>query len=1171
MQLIPLHVHTNMSLLDSAIKVEDYIKWAVDNKLESIAITDHGSLSNSIQFYKNCIKNGLKPIIGIEMYQTNNYEEKVRDNFHVILLAKNKTGWLNLIKLHNLSYDNFHYKPRITFEDLKKYSDGIICCSACLGGIIPRAIGDKDINKAIEYILEYKKIYGDDFYIELQDHNIDIQKPINKVLIQLAKKTDTKLIATNDSHYIQKDDAYAHQILLCKQTQAKISDERKMSFNTSEFYLKTNEEMRSQLSYLGNDIFEECIKNSNEISDKVEWYDILQHEYNYPVFGTKEESLGKLTKLAKEGFIKRFTGKDIDKKVYLDRLKYEIQSIYNIGFVDYFLVLHDLYEFCDRENIYTGFGRGSGPASLVLYCLNVSHLDPIRYNLLFERFINPERVSAPDYDIDVDDTDRQKVVRYIEEKYGKDKVCNIATYGNLTSVSAFKAVSSVLEMPFLEANNISKNLIETSLSLSENIEKNDKLNTMYNTNPLMREIMDNAIKLEGGKEKRGIHAAGIVISNQPLENLTPIIKTEDANKNKVSLSCFEMKEIDGDLFLLKLDVLGLKNLSIVKETIRRTGEDIKFKELEFNDEKTFKEIQSGETLGVFQLESDIMKRLCRDICPKTLEDISVINAGARPGALESGLTESFINRRKGLEKVDYVVDGMEEYLKDTLGLPIFQENIMQLSRVMAGYSLPDADELRKIIGKKLLDKLPKERAKFIDGSIKNGHTKEKAEEVFNMIEKFGRYGFNLAHSAVYSALSYVTAYLKANYTVEYMTALLNANCDNNEKLSKYIDESYRLGIDIRTPDINKSNLLFEHDKENKAIIFGFNGIKGMGDSAINSLTAERKNGAFKSFIDIIERMPSINKKTLECLIKSGALNSIEQSPYKFLPLLDFFAKVKAKADYKKGNISLYKGAVQALAMTALNDNKNYQTLEKEYKGIKSTDKDARSVVKNKMQSMIDEECVKYENIEYMPDTITIKNDETELLGFPISVNPKKALIQFKDNIKYISIKDMKETKDYSDNFVIMATLKNISKTKNGSYFAIFSDESAEITTFISADNYEANQAKLITGSIFRIYCQLGKSYKPEKYDDNLKITHIRYFNIGLTGSLIKLKCNLDNQRLSEFLTKIRDRVILYEEDINYRLEIQNNDKIIKTNIDFWVPDLESISELMIEYNVMMGE
>lgn len=1172
-ELIPLHTHSCYSLLDALIKIEDYVNWGKDNNMPALAITDHSSLSGTIKFYKECHKQEIKPILGMEAYMTVNLEEQERDNYHLVLLAKNKTGWLNLIKLHNQSYYNFYYKPRITFEDLEKYSEGLIALSACLGGLIPKTIMQQDTVKLDKYIKRFKNIFGEDFYLELQDHNLEQQRPVNQILIQLSRAYNIKLIATNDAHYVNSDDSYAHQVLLCKQTHKKISDIGKMNFGSDEFYLKNTSEMRTALNYLGEDIFQEILASSEEINSKIENYDILQHEYNYPTFGNKQDSLMKLSQLAQEGFRKRFTGKPIDLQKYIERLRYELETIYNIGFTDYFLVLSDLYKFCEEADVATGFGRGSGAGSLVLYCLGVTHLDPIEHKLLFERFINPERISAPDVDCDVEDVKRGKVIEYLENTYSKEKVCNIATYGALTSVSSFKAVASVLEMPFVEANRISKDLLDTSLSLQENMDNSEELQKLYKTDSLFAQIFDVAKKLEGGIDKRGVHACGMVISNQPLENLTPIMYIEGTDGEMINCSSFEMTEIDGDLKLLKLDILGLKNLSIIKDAINRMNKsDFDFKKLEFNDPKTFDLITKGDTLGVFQLESDIMKHLCREIKPRTLADLSVINAGARPGALESGLTQSFIDRRKGIEKIDYVVAGMEKYLEDTLGLFIYQENLMQLSQVMAGYTMPEADGLRKIVGKKLIDKLPKEREHFVQGSIKNGHSEQKANEVFDMIEKFGRYGFNASHSFAYSAISYTTAYLKANYPLEYMTALLNANSDNLDKLNPYIDECYRLGINVLPPSVNKSSNLFEHDSECNAIRFGFAGIKGVGASSIAPIIAERENGDFKSLEDLLNRMPSINKTVVENLIKCGAFNEIEENPYKYLPILEFSSKAKAKSDYKKGNIDYYNCLIRCYVENILKDNHDVKKLNEQIKAIKGTkkeDKDLKNNLKQKIESFVVYciEAFKNNYGEKTPAQI-IKQNELDILGFPISCNPKKEIIALSEYIDNTSLFDIKNSKDYDTMFGFIGRVKSVKRTRNGSYFAILTDDSEEITTFMKKETYNQLEDKLLQPSnYFRIVGMLNRSSNPDKYEDNFKLESIRYFNTTVDSEII-LKTDLDYQKLPEVLTKIKNNAMINLEDINYRLNIVCGDKKYTTKIDYWVEDLKSISEYMIQYGMV---
>ena len=1173
MNLIPLHTHSVYSILDGMIKIKDYISWGKENNMQALALTDHGVMGGTIKFFEECNKNDIKPILGEEFYMTfdsPSQEIKTKDNYHLILLAKNKQGWLNLIKLHNLSYKNFHHKPRITFEDLEKYNEGLICSSACLGGLLPKTIMRQDNEKLLEYTNRFKSIFKDDFYLEIQEHNISEQKPINLILLQLSKMLNIKVIATNDSHYVSKEDSFAHQVLLCKQTHKKINDEKKMNFGSDEFYLKNTQEMRAMFNYIDDNTWTDILNNINEIGEKVEKFDILQHSYNYPVFGKPEESFKKLVEITQKGFEKRFKGKNINLAKYIERLKYELTTIYKIGFVDYFLLLDDLNIFLDKNNITKGYGRGSGGASLVLYCLGITGLDPIKYNLLFERFINPDRISAPDYDLDVPDNRRQEVVDYIKNKYGEDRVCNIATYGEMTSVSTFKAVASVLDMPFAEANKISKDLLETSLSLKENMTNSPELQKMYKTNELFAKIFNTSLKLEGGLDKRGVHACACVISNQPLENLTPVMIVKDSDDNSVNCASFDMKEIDGKLFLLKLDVLGLKNLTIIQECMNRLSNPFNFHDLDFGDKKTYNLISDGKTLGVFQFESAVMKKLCNDIQPKNLEDLSVINAGARPGALESGLTQSFIDRRKGLEEVDYMCNGMETYLKDTLGLPIFQENIMQLSTVMAGYTMAEADGLRKIIGKKLVDKLPAERAKFISGSIKNEHSEKKANEVFDMIEKFGRYGFNLAHSACYSALSYVTAYLKTNYPLEYMTALLNANSDNLDKLTPYIDECYRMGINVLPPDINKSSNIFEHDKETNSILFGFNGIKGVGESSIVPIVTERKNGNFKSLEDLLNRIPSTNKTTVENLIKCGALNNIEQYLYKYLPVLEFSSKAKNKADYKKGNISYYDCLIKCFVETIVKEKSNeYKRLVEQNKDLKSTkkeDKEKKELNKNLMENIVNQNISAFKASQYKPPIQEIKNNEMTIMGFPISCNPKKEIIELEEYIENTPISEIRNNKDYNSIYGFMGRVKSVIKTRNGSYMLILTDDIDEINCFVKNETYQELKEKLEQPSnYFRIYGKLSKSYNPDKFPDGLKLEGIRYFNTSKNTEIV-LSSDQDLKLLSENLTEIKNCAIINSSDINYRLNILVNGKKLNTKIDFWIDDLKSIADIMIKNN-----
>ena len=1564
-ELTPLHTHTVYSILDGMIKIPNYVAWAKGNNMKALAITDHASMAGAIKFYKECNKNDIIPILGCEFYMTlGEVEEGQKDNFHLVLLAKNKTGWLNLIKLHNASYYNYKRKPRITFDDLKKYGEGLICLSACLGGLIPQDILNSDMHSLVEHLKKFKAIFGDDFYLEIQDHDTLEEKKVWGKLLELSHKTGIKAIATNDSHYEKREHAFAHEVLLCKQTVKKISDEKRFKFSGGpEYYLKNTEEMRKTFSCLSEEDWNRILDTSEEIISKIERYDILQHGYNYPRFDEPQKSFKKLVELSRAGFERRFKGKPIDTKQYVERLKYELETIYKIGFTDYFLVLEDLYRHMRKELVPTGFGRGcliyntpvvtdsgikqlgeikagdkvvthdgtwktveqtheydcdeklltidtwcsspylptmtsdhkvlvvkqpfspfitkyekdnyiknatkinapdylnkgnlkwiradeveqgdylvrpiyknrysdkfidkidlakftkyndivgedyideycggnqnspartqrlprylnidedflyllgfyigdgwthkgavvfacheekdlkviefihkyfksikicdykengkkayqvyvysrifaklfeeivpkyasnklipdfalsqnlkklqilfegliqsdgsysedricydtvninlinqlrylgdllgytsnitvrksdvdsrgykrsesykirfnkqtlqlnsfndgeyvymkvksveeyenkskkvyditvndnhdyqtldcivhnSGAGSLVLYTLDVTNLDPIEHDLLFERFINPSRVSAPDVDCDIADVDRPKVIAYLEERYGKDHVANIATYGEMTSVSSFKAVASVLEMPYLEANHITKDMIDTNLSLQENLEQNDELKKMYDTDPLFHKIFDVSQILEGGIDKAGQHACGLIISNQPLENLTPLTYQQDSSGRWVNCAVFDMKEIDGDLQLLKLDILGLKNLSIINETIEKMGIDFDYKNMPFTDEKTFDMISEAKTLGVFQLESEIARKLCRDIKPKTLADLGAINALLRPASLESGVTQQFIDRKNGVEPVKYICEGMEDYTKNTYGLCIFQEQLMQLSRVMAGYTLAEADTLRKCIGKKLLEKLKAEREHFVSGAIKNGHTETYANEVFDMIEKAGRYGFNASHAYAYSAMSYVTAFLKVNYPLEYMTAMLNNNRDKMEKLTPYIDECYRIGINVLSPDLNKSDNIFSFDKENNGILFGFTAIKGIGQSAIEPILLERENGDFKSLKDLIIRCPSTNKTTLENLIMSGALNNIEACPYKYMKPLQVLCKARAKSSYKKGETDLYTAMIECYVSDIVKKHPFYMDLDKEYKSVEGSTKEAKqqkAEIKKKMNSFIQLAVKKFEDktVETSVTDQEVRQNEIEMVGFPISNNPKKILIELENLIDSTPIATMLDNHNYSDMFSFMGRFKSVKKTKNGSYFAVITDDTTEITTFMKADTYFEIQDKINTSNYFRFIGQINKSTN-EKFADNFKIEGVRLFNVG-KSSEIKLISHLDNESLNNFLTNIRNNAIINMSDINYRLIIYHNDKKLTTKVDYWISNLQEIASEMIKYNI----
>ncbi len=895
LEMIPFHVHSVGSLLDGIIKIDDYVKWALENNMKAIGVSDHKEMTSLISLYKECNKNNIKPLLAVEFYLTQNEDEKIRDNEHIVVIAKSNLGYKNLIKLHNYSWTNFHHRPRITFSKLKEFNQDLIATSACLAGSFGKLFLNNEFDKIDDSVNKYLDIFGENFYFELQEHGIEKQKEYNLFLIELSVKYNIPLIIQNDAHYLSEDDAFAHEILLCKNTGSKISNEKRFKFDSKEFYLKNKDQLRLMFDYISDDIFNECLINTNKIADSCS-VDLKQDKYNYPkLYKTEQESVKKLNEFVIKGFNERFKNKNIDKKVYLERIKYEISVVRQLETVDYFLLLEDVCRFCRENDIYTNFSRGSGCASLVLYCLYVTHLDPIIYNLPFQRFLNLDRKNAADFDLDVDKNDRERVLEYIRNRFGEDKVCNIATYGTLTAKSAFKAVASILEMPFSDANNISKQINE-KISLRENLENNNFLKECYTADSLFRKIFDNAQKLEGVKDKRGLHAAALIISNDILDDTCPTILVKNKEtKTDIKASSYTMSEVDGDLKLLKLDILGLRNLSIVKDTIKliekRTGIYIDFKSLDFKDQKAYEMLHNGNSSCIFQLESNGMSSLLKRIKPTEHRHLDAIVALFRPGSLQ--FINQYIENKNNPDKITYIDDRLKPIFEDTYGIYCYQEQVMSIAQALAGFTMAEADMLRYAIGKKKIDELKKYQNKFIEGCVDGGLKRSLAEELFNQIMEFSNYSFNRSHSAAYSALSYVTAYLKCYYPIEFMCSVLNSVANNPKKLSAYLAETMRLGINILTPDINISTNKFEIDSNNN-IRFGFSFIKGVGDKSINPIIEERnKNGDFKSFLDFIKRC-NVDKTTATNLLKLNAFASLENNSKYYLNILESLLEAKKK-------------------------------------------------------------------------------------------------------------------------------------------------------------------------------------------------------------------------------------------------------------------------------------
>ncbi len=886
---VHLHLHTEFSLLDGLIRFEDLFEKLKKLNMDSVGVTDHGGLYGVIPFYKKAKENGIKPIIGVELYFSPNsrHEKKGkedRENYHILLFAKDFEGYSNLSKLVTIAHlEGFYYKPRIDMEILRKYNKGLILTTSCVKGEIPSYILEGRYEDAKKRVYEFKEIFGDDFYIELQDHNLRDEKEVLPKLIQLAKETDTKIFASNDVHYLNKEDAKVHGILLCVQTQTTIDNPDRLKFETDEFYLKSFEEMWELFKEIP-----EAIYNTIEIKDKCN-LDIPLQIPKLPRFPLKEgeDPFLVLKNLCESALPKRY--EKITQEI-LDRVNMELKTIKEMGFSDYFLIVSDFVSYAKKSGIRVGPGRGSAAGSIVSYLLGITDVDPLRYNLLFERFLNPQRISLPDIDIDFADDRRDEVINYVRKKYGEDRVAQIATFGKMEARGTIRDVGRVLNYPVSEMDRIAK-MIPFGLNFKEALEKEPLLLKEINSDPKKKELFEIAMKLEGINRNFSTHAAGVVIGETPLSEIVPLQLTKD----KGVTTQYDKDSLE-DLGLLKIDFLGLRTLTVIDETLKlikeRRGVEIKIENIPLDDEKTFNLLREGKTVGVFQLESYGMRRVLSSLKPTNIEDIIAVLSLYRPGTLKSGQVEEYIKRKNLNEKYEVIHPLVEEVLRPTYGIMVYQEQVMQVAQKLAGYTLAEADLLRKAIGKKKKDLMDKMREDFIIRCMNNNIDKSTAEKVFNYIEKFAEYGFNKSHSTAYAIISYQTAYLKANYPNEYFVSLLSSVAGNEDKEEVYIKDGESFGIKILPPHINKSDVYFS--LEDEGIRFGFAAIKNVGENAAIEIINERKKGEFRSFYDFMSRCKNtkINKKVIEALIKSGAFDELTNDRIALLEELSNEEKLK---------------------------------------------------------------------------------------------------------------------------------------------------------------------------------------------------------------------------------------------------------------------------------------
>jgi len=885
MPFVHLHCHTDYSLLDGACEIDQLMKITAEQKMPAVAMTDHGNLFGAVQFYNAARNSGVHPVIGCEVYvsQKGHKTRSDTDRYnHLVLLCENQEGYRNIINLVSTAYlDGFYYKPRIDMDLLSQHSKGLIGMSACLRGHIPETILSDKYDDAKRLAHSYADIFGrKNFFLEIQDHHLDQDRRLTTALNRLSHEIGLPLVATNDSHYLRKEDARAHEILLCVQTGKNMSDPNRMRWATPDFYLKTRDEMMELFGELEDaldrtwEIAQRCHVALEKIQEPFPKFDVPpEHStdtyFEYVARQGFEKRRGRLEAMRTKGALKH------DLAEYAERLDREIKMIQDMKFSGYFLVVWDFIRYARDHGIPVGPGRGSAAGSLVSYAMQITDIDPLQYGLLFERFLNPERVSFPDVDVDFCMNRRGEVIHYVTEKYGREQVAQIITFNTLGARAAIKDVGRVLDVPFAEVERLTKmvpNIL--NIKLQDAMDQEPGFAEAARKDPRVDEVLKVALRLEGLARNCSVHAAGVVISPQPLRELVPLYKT---NRDEI-VTQFDMNGLD-KLQLLKMDFLGLTTLTLIQDALRliekRHGVALIPEDLPLDDKATYEIFSKGFTSGVFQFESGGMRDILRRYQPSRLEDLTALNALYRPGPLQGGMVDDFIERKWGRRAVQYDLPELKELLEETYGVIVYQEQVMQISNRLAGYSLGEADVLRRAMGKKNAEEMAKQRQRFIQGAVGRGLPQRKVEKIFELMEQFAGYGFNKSHSAAYAYLAFVTAYLKAHYPVDFMAALLTSETGNTAKVVKYINECREMGITILPPDVNHSDWSFTPDGQ--AIRFGLGAVKNLGQAAVDAIGRARAElKSFRSLDQFCEKvdMGAVNHRMIESLIRSGAMDSL---------------------------------------------------------------------------------------------------------------------------------------------------------------------------------------------------------------------------------------------------------------------------------------------------------
>lgn len=1117
-----LHVHTEYSLLDGSSKIKELVKSTKELGMDSIAITDHGVMYGAIDFYKEAQNIGIKPILGCEVYVASGSRldktySKENKNYHLVLLAENNEGYQNLIKLVSYGFtEGFYYKPRIDIELLRKYNKGIIALSACMGGAVARNILNHSYEKGKEFALLYNDIFGQgNFFLEMQDHGIDNQKIVNQNLIKMSNETGIPLVCTNDIHYIKEEDAEAHDILLCIQTGKTIDEENRMRYEGNQFYLKSPEQMSKIFPYAI-----EALENTHKIAKRCN-VSFEFNKYKLPIFDvpSKLDSFDYLKKLCEEGLINRY--KSPTPSLY-ERLNYELNTIKNMGFVDYFLIVWDFIKYAKDNKIMVGPGRGSAAGSLVSYCLRITEIDPIEYNLIFERFLNPERISMPDIDIDFCYEKRQDVINYVIEKYGADHVSQIITFGTMAARNAIRDVGRALNIPYADVDRIAKMIpMELKITIKKALIQNPDLMSEYTNNEDIKHLIDMSLKLEGLPRHASTHAAGVVICDKSVVDYVPL-NTNDG----IITTQFPMTTLE-ELGLLKMDFLGLRTLTVIKnafdEINRIYNINLDENSIDYKDKKIYELISTGNTEGIFQLESAGMKQFMKELVPESIEDIIAGVSLYRPGPMD--FIPKYVLGKNKKSEIKYTHPLLEPILKPTYGCIVYQEQVIQIVQELAGYTLGRSDLLRRAMGKKKTEAMELERKNFIygiegevDGCIKRGIDENIANQIFNEMQDFAKYAFNKSHAAAYAVIACQTAWLKAYYPVEFMAALLTSVSDNMSKISEYISDLKRMHIELLPPDINEGFDRFS--VSNGKIRFSLSAIKNVGKNLIKSLVLEReKNGKYTSMREFFERLEGeLNSRAIESLIKSGAFDSIGGNRSQYL---ESYKKVYSSLNQMKKNT--IQGQLNLFSMS--NDKENESLQKDDLPNIKE-------FTKKEMLAM-----------------------EKEMLGIYISGHP---LDDYKDFLsKFISTTSlnfiMSDDTDYykikdNENVIIGGIINNISikytKTNKQMAFLNLEDEFGNIEVIMFPDVFTKCSSFIERDKVIIIE---GKASISEDQSPKVICSKIKsYDSLSNLSKTLWIKLPKDKSISLKDIEKILlnnkgpTPVIVYDEEKKARLNLKDS-------------------------------